>query len=88
MENFPLTCNDVKGVDNILGDNLRFLAGKTPRKSTPHSREKIIPIPATILQCYRNVTLEGYVMYVNGIHFINIISRHIKFMTDKHIAKT
>ena len=45
-----------------------------------------MPITIEVLQCYRNVTLAGDVMYVNGIRFINTISYHINFMMAEHIT--
>ena len=45
-------------------------------------------IPITLLQRYHDITLPGYVMYVNGINFINTIYRHIKFMTADNISNT
>ena len=44
--------------------------------------------PITILERCKSVTLTGYIMFINGIHLINAISIHIKFMTAEHIANS
>ena len=51
-----------------------------------HIRGEISPLPTTILERYKSVTLEGDIMFINGIRFINTISRHVNFMTAEHIA--
>ena len=79
---FPLNSDDVKGVEDIWGDDLLFLAGKSPHISNPHIRATLMTTHVTILQSYRDVTLTGDVMYINGIRFINTISCQIKFMTS------
>ena len=86
MENYPLNRDDVKDVEDMWGENLGCLSGKTLQRSTRHIRGKRISIPITALQHYHDVTLAGDLMYVNNIHFINAISRQIKFMTAEHIA--
>ena len=52
----------------------------------PHIRGSILPILITILERYREITLEGYILFINEIFFINIISRHLKFMVAEYIA--
>ena len=47
-----------------------------------------MPIPVTILERYKEMTLAGDIMFINRICFINTISRHLKFMTVEHIANT
>ena len=53
---------------------------KDPKTKTPHIRKEILPIPFTILERYKELTLVGYIMFINGVCFINTISRHLKFM--------
>ena len=62
------------------------LKGNIPRQKYPHTRGEILPLPITILERYKNVTLTGYIMFINGIQFINTISRLVKFMTEEHIT--
>ena len=69
-----------------FGKNLGCLKGKTPRQKTPHTRGGIFPLPITILERYKSVTLAGYIMFINGIRFINTIRRHVNVITAEHIA--
>ena len=86
MLNCPLNGDYVRGAEYIWGGNLGCLKGKTPRQKTPHIRGEILPFPTTILEIYKSVTLAGDIMFINGIHFINKISRHVKFITVEHFA--
>ena len=86
MENFPLNRDDVKGTDKKWGDKIGFLTGKISCKRTPHIRTTLMTNPVKILRYYRDVTLEGYVMDVKGIRFINTIPHDIKFMMAENIA--
>ena len=59
---------------------------KYPKTKMPHIRGEIFPLPITVLEMYKNVTLAGDIMFINGIRFINMISRHVNFMTAQYIA--
>ena len=69
-----------------MGGGIVFLKGETPRQKMPHIRGSILPILITILERYKEITLEGYILFINEIFFINIISRHLKFMVAEYIA--
>ena len=78
---------DVRGAEDIWGGNLGFLKGKHPKKN-PHIRRGILLLPTNILERYKILTLAGDIIFINGISFINRISRHVKFMTAEQIANT
>ena len=88
MLNCLLNRDDVRGAEDIWGGDLGCLKGNTPRQKMPHIIGGIFPHPITILERYKNLTLAGDIMFINGIRFINTISRHIKFMTAEHIANS
>ena len=69
-----------------FGGNLGCLKGKTLGKKLPHIIGSFLTIPITILERYKEVTLARDIMFINGIRFINTISRHIKFMMAENIA--
>ena len=85
MLNFLLNRDDVRGTEEIWGVNLGCLKGNTPRQKTPHTRGGIFLIPITILERYKEITLSGDIMFINGIRFISTISGHVKFVTAEHI---
>ena len=59
---------------------------KDPKTKTSHIGGSILLIPITILERYKEATLLGRIMFINGIRFINTILRYLKFMTVEHIA--
>ena len=86
MLNCPLNRDDFRGAEDIWVGGLGCLKGKTPRQKMPHIRGEILLLPTNILERYESVALAGDIMFINGIRFINTISRHVKFMTEEHIA--
>ena len=86
MLNGPLNRDDIRGAEDIWGGDLGCLKGKNPIHKTPHIRGEILLLPITILERYKNLTLAGDIIFINGIRFTNTISRHTKFMTAEHIA--
>ena len=57
-----------------------------PKTKMQHIRGSILPIPITILERYKEVTLSRDIMFINRICFINTISRHLKFIKVEHIV--
>ena len=86
--NCLLNQDDVRGAEDIWGNNLGYLKGNTPRQKNATHQSGNFPIPITILERYKEMTLAGDIMFINRICFINTISRHLKFMTVEHIANT
>ena len=70
------------------GGNIGCLKENTPRQKMPHICRGILLIPITILERYKEITIASDTMFINGIRFMNTISRHIKFMTAEHINNT
>ena len=82
LPNCPITVQDIKNADMIWGPDLGNLKGKTVRHRSPIVTVKSTTIPLAIMQQYRDVTLSIDVMKVNGIPFLNTISKHIKVGSD------
>ena len=73
---------------NIFGEKIGMPQRKYPKtKNATHQRANF-SLAITILERYKNATLAGDIMFINGIRFINTIVRHIKFMTAEHIANS
>jgi len=77
----PISTSDVIAADNIFGQNLGELKGKTARTLPKHVFDHTDPVPRDILEKYRDVTLCVDIMFVNKIPFIITISRYIKSIT-------
>ena len=77
-----------KELNKFGGGDLEFLKGKTPRQKMPHIRGSIVSILITILDRYKEIILAWYILFINGIFFINTISRHLKFKVAEYIANS
>ncbi|VEU38525.1 unnamed protein product [Pseudo-nitzschia multistriata] len=81
IPNCPVTRDDINIANDLFGSTVVGLKGKTVRRSEPHVRVNITPLPQGIAAKYRKVTLGADIMYVNSIRFFITISRHIQFGT-------
>eukprot|EP00957_Ditylum_brightwellii_P109597 8359298-Ditylum_brightwellii.AAC.1 len=65
LKNCPITRQDIMAAKEIFGPDTRCLQGKMARKDGKAVRMMITPIPPTILERYKEVTLVGDIMKVN-----------------------
>ena len=71
---------------DIYGPSIPNLKGKTVWHKIQHAEPvKITSVPKTILDKYKYVTICCDLMHINGIGFLNTISRHIMFATGSMI---
>ena len=84
LPNCPISGSDVRAGDLIYGKSLGSLKGKTTRSSST-SVPTTEAIPPSIPSRYKNVTIAGDVMTVNGIHFMVTISTKLRFGTSERI---
>ena len=70
----------------IYGTRISHLKGKTVRRKIQHVEPvNITSVPQTILDKYKEVTICCDLIHINGIGFLNTISRHIIFATGSMI---
>jgi hypothetical protein len=81
LPNCPVTRRDISITDAIFGPAVGSLKGKTVRGKSTRVETTLTDIPAHIMAHYRDLTLGGDIMFVNGIPFVMTVSRHIKFGT-------
>ena len=86
LQNLPILGDDVIMSEDIYGTRIPHLKGKTVRLKIQHlDPVKITSVPKTILDKYQKVTILCDLMHINGIGFLNTISRHIMFSTGSMI---
>ncbi len=85
IQNCPITREDIMAAQDIFGPNLGILKGGTTRRRSPQVRVTYTPIPPTVMERYKNVTLAVDIMKVNKIPFFVSTSIDIKFGTTEAI---
>ena len=71
---------DVRMAEDIYGPSIPHLKGKIAWCRIQHVEPvKITSVPKTILDKYNEVTIFCDLMNINGLGFLNTISRHIMF---------
>ena len=81
----PVTPADVEAAEQIFGLDIGSLKGKTTQRNLPIIDSPITPVPAGVLERYRNVTLCIDIMYVNRVAMMISVLRNIKFATIEAI---
>ena len=77
--NCPVIKDDINVAEYIWAPNLVSLKGKTAIKKPTQVRDYVIPIPLSIFQKYRQITLCADAMKVKNIPFFLSISKHLYF---------
>ena len=81
LPNCPITREDILAAEDIFGPEIGCIKGKMTRGRPHKVRGTLMPLPPTIMDRYRHVTLCADVMHVNGIPMMVTLSRNIKFGT-------
>jgi hypothetical protein len=81
----PITKADIQAADNIFGQNLGSLKGKTVRRPNIHVDGGVDPIPTDVIRLCNDITIAIDIMFVNKIPFLITLSREIKFTTVESI---
>jgi hypothetical protein len=85
ITNCPVTPSDIKVVEIIFGLNKMCLRGKTTRQTTKQVRIEPIPLPLSISEKYREVTLAADIIFVGGYRFFVTVSEHIILGTSQYL---
>jgi hypothetical protein len=85
LKDCPVVRAVVLAAEDIFGPNLGSLKGETVRHDGQHIRPEYEPVPNSIMEKYRDVTLSVDIMFVNKLPFIVTISWNIKFGTVEAI---
>lgn len=86
LVNCPVTVDDANRAVKIYGPDVAALRGKTTRRTPPHVPSHTLrPIPSSLLEAHRLVTLCFDIFYVDGFTFLLTVSRNLHFITVEHI---
>jgi hypothetical protein len=81
IRNCPVTCQDVDIAQQIFGQDIASLKGKTTRKKpTPVQSDKIA-VPKELVARQHNVELCFDALFINELPFLSTISRKILYRT-------
>jgi hypothetical protein len=85
IKNCSVTSNDIDNAHKLFGDDIATLRGKTVRNTPEAVVADYVEIPKEILDMNKAVTIAADVMFVNGLPFVVIISRKIKFTRTEYV---
>ena len=81
LRDCPVTRADIQAADDIFGQNLGSLKGKTPTRPNKHVRGGTDGVPPQIMALHGRVILAIDIMFVNSIPFLMTTSRNLHFGT-------
>ena len=89
LPNCPVTKRDIMVAEFVFGPDLGSLKGKTVRRAPPQVDTTLTynPLPASVHEKHREVTLGGDIMFINKIAFFVTTSLKIKFGTVEYLEK-
>jgi ribosomal protein L15 len=89
LRNCPVTVDDAKRALTIYGPDIATIKGKTTRTDAADRVPtfEAVPLPPTIMEHHRNVTLCVDFFFVQGLTFLHTISRGIGFRTVSLVAE-
>ena len=79
ITNFTVTLDDIKKFHTKCGPDVLSQKGKMVRRQPKPVVSNYVKIPEEILQLQKTVLVVPDSMFVNGMEFLVIISRHVKF---------
>ena len=76
LPNCPVTKRDIMAAEDIFGPDVGYLKGHTVRRNPPriNTDQVYTPLPPSVHERYKDVTLCADVMHVNGVPFFVSIS--------------
>ena len=81
IQDNPITKSDIKLMDHIYGPNIPTIEGKTTRQHLHKLVSNVVLIPHELCDTQCDVCLYIDIMYVNGMPFLTMISKNIKYFT-------
>ncbi len=86
ITNCPMTTTAITNAQNIFGKDLASVRGKTVQWAPVLVVGDYVAVPKGVIERNKTVTLAADVFFVDGIIFLLMVSRNIKFITVEHVA--
>ena len=87
LPNCPVTVDDANRAVKIYGTDVAALQGKTTRRTPEHvPSNQLYPLPLSLLDAHKQVTICFDIFFVDGITFFATVSRNIHFITVECIT--
>jgi hypothetical protein len=83
--NCPVTPSDIKVAEIIFGPNKMCLKEEKHHDKKKQVRIEPIPLPISISEKYREITLIADIMFVWGYRFFVTVSEHIIFGSSQYL---
>jgi hypothetical protein len=86
IKNCNVTPIDIDNAYKLFGDDIASLRGKTFRTTPDPVMADYVEIPKDILDLNKDLTVAADIMFVNGLPFVTLILRKVKFTTIEYIT--
>jgi hypothetical protein len=87
IRNSPVTPGDISAANKIFCPNVASLKGKTVRVTQEPVLTAYVEIPNNSVDLNTEVAITADVMFVDGLRFMIMALRKIKFMTTEYVPK-
>ena len=81
LKNCPITSENIEVANAIYGPSVAGLKGRTTRSKPMRLKHNLIPVPPSITEDQKKVTICADVMYVNRLPFLVTIAVNLGFTT-------
>ena len=86
ITNCPVTTTAITNAQRIFGKDLVSVRGKTVRWAPALVVGDYVAVSKGVIERNKSVTLAADLFFVDGVAFLLMVSRNIKFLTAKHVA--
>ena len=87
IKNCPITRRDIDVAQDINGENIGNLVGKTRHRKNVIVAGVVDPVPRFIIKVHRDVVLAMDIFFINKIPFLTTISTKLHFGTVHHLKQ-
>ena len=85
LRHCPITAQDISVAENIYGQDIGTLQGKTTRTKPPRVITDFVCVPEDIIKTHQEIVLSVDIMMVDKVMFMVTLSHDIQFTTVTHL---